>query len=70
MSGRGWLRHRSGRRGGVHFHDHVPSSVEMLKLRELSLKEASAESGMSVSALKVAVHRGMIALRKALTKES
>ena len=30
----------------------------MLKLRELSLKEAAAVSGMSVSALKVAVHQG------------
>ncbi|MBI3676981.1 MAG: sigma-70 family RNA polymerase sigma factor [Proteobacteria bacterium] len=38
-------------------------AVELLKLRELSLKEASAESGMSVAALKVAVHRGLKALR-------
>jgi RNA polymerase sigma factor (sigma-70 family) len=41
-------------------------AVEMLKLREMSLKEASAASGMSVSALKAAAHRGMTALRKAL----
>lgn len=41
-------------------------AIEMLKLRELSLKEAAAESGMSVAALKVAVHRGMSNLRKAL----
>lgn len=41
-------------------------AIEMLKLRELSLKEASALSGTSVSALKVSVHRGMAALRKAL----
>ena len=41
-------------------------AVEMLKLREMSLKEAVAASGMSVSALKTAAHRGMIALRKAL----
>ena len=41
-------------------------AIEMLKLRELSLKEASARSGTSVSALKVSVHRGMAALRKAL----
>jgi RNA polymerase sigma-70 factor (ECF subfamily) len=38
----------------------------MVKLREMSLKEASAASGMSVAALKVAVHRGIGALRKAL----
>lgn len=41
-------------------------AIELVKLQELSLKEASARSGMSVGALKVAVHRGMIALRKAL----
>jgi RNA polymerase sigma factor (sigma-70 family) len=41
-------------------------AIEMLKLRELSLKEASVQSGTSISALKVSVHRGMAALRKAL----
>jgi RNA polymerase sigma-70 factor (ECF subfamily) len=41
-------------------------AVEMVKLREMSLKEASAASGMSVAALKVAVHRGIATLRKAL----
>jgi RNA polymerase sigma-70 factor (ECF subfamily) len=41
-------------------------AIEMLKLREMSLKEASAASGTSVGALKVAAHRGMHALRKAL----
>lgn len=45
-------------------------AVEMLKLREMSLKEASNASGMSIAALKVAVHRGMKALRKALSSES
>jgi len=39
----------------------------MLKLREMSLKEAAAASGLSVAALKVAVHRGMKALRKVLS---
>jgi RNA polymerase sigma-70 factor (ECF subfamily) len=41
-------------------------AVELTKLGELSLKEAAAASGMSIGALKVAVHRGMGALRKAL----
>lgn len=41
-------------------------AIELLKLRELSLKEASVVSGTSIGALKVAVHRGMAALRKAL----
>lgn len=44
-------------------------AVEMLKLGELSLKEAAAKSGMSVGALKVSIHRAMISLRKILTKE-
>ena len=41
-------------------------AVELLKLQELSLKEAAAVSGASVGALKVATHRAMTALRKAL----
>jgi len=44
-------------------------AVEMLKLRELSLKEAAAASGMSVGALKVAVHRAIKALRVTLHAE-
>jgi len=38
------------------------------KLQEKSLKEASAVSGMSVGALKVATHRGIAALRTLLHK--
>ena len=45
-------------------------AVEMLKLREMSLKEAAVASGMSVSALKVAVHRAVKALRRALNAEA
>jgi RNA polymerase sigma-70 factor (ECF subfamily) len=41
-------------------------AVELLKLRELSLKEAAAASGTSTGALKVAAHRGIAALRRAL----
>lgn len=41
-------------------------AIEMLKLREMSLKEAAAYSGVSVAALKVSVHRGMNALRRIL----
>jgi RNA polymerase sigma factor (sigma-70 family) len=44
------------------------TAVEMLKLREMSLKEAAAASGMSIGALKVAAHRAVIALRKVLVK--
>src|SRR5262245_12631523 len=42
-------------------------AVELLKLREVSLKEAAAHSGASIAALKVSVHRGMTALRRMLT---
>ena len=41
-------------------------AIEMTKLQELSLQEASTMSGMSVAALKVATHRGVQALRKLL----
>ncbi len=44
-------------------------AIEMLKLREMSLKEAAIASGTSVGALKVSVHRAMTALRKALSKK-
>ena len=44
------------------------SAIEMLKLREMSLKEAAAASGTSVGALKVATHRAILALRQRLKK--
>jgi len=44
--------------------------LEMLKLRELSLKEAEAETGLSISALKVASFRAMQRLKQALKGDS
>jgi RNA polymerase sigma factor (sigma-70 family) len=41
-------------------------AVELLKLRELSLKEASALTGMSIGALKIATHRAIASLKRAL----
>jgi RNA polymerase sigma-70 factor (ECF subfamily) len=41
-------------------------AIELTKLREMSLKEASVVSGMSVAALKVATHRGMQRLKRLL----
>lgn len=41
-------------------------AVKLLKLREMSLKEAAAVSGMTVAALKVATHRALKSLRKML----
>ena len=45
-------------------------AVELLKLREMSLKEAAAVTGRSVTALKVATHRAIKSLRAMLRKES
>jgi RNA polymerase sigma-70 factor (ECF subfamily) len=38
-------------------------AIELLKLREMSLVEASKASGQSIAALKVNVHRAIKALR-------
>lgn len=45
------------------------SAIEMLKLREMSLKEAAAACGMTIGSLKVATHRAMSTLRKTLMNE-
>lgn len=44
-------------------------AIEMLKLREMSLKEAAAAGGTSIGALKISIHRAVLNLRKALNKE-
>jgi len=41
-------------------------AVELLRLKEMSLAEASAASGQSVGALKVSLHRAIRALQRAL----
>jgi RNA polymerase sigma factor (sigma-70 family) len=41
-------------------------AIELLKLRELSLREAASLSGRSIAALKVNVHRAIKSLRKRL----
>jgi RNA polymerase sigma-70 factor (ECF subfamily) len=41
-------------------------AVELLRLRELSLNEAAEESGQAVGSLKVAVHRAMKSLQRAI----
>ena len=43
-------------------------AIRLLKLEELSLKEAAAATGMSVTALKVATHRALKSLRKMLSR--
>ncbi len=49
--------------------DGQRKAIEMLKLREMSLKEAAAASGTNVGALKVSIHRAVATLRKTLIKE-
>lgn len=44
-------------------------AVELLKLREMSLREAAEESGMSVASLKVAMHRALKSLRVVMAEE-
>ncbi|KDP87195.1 RNA polymerase sigma factor [Cupriavidus sp. SK-3] len=44
-------------------------ALRLLKLEEMSLKEAAAASGMSVAALKVATHRALKTLRKLFESE-
>jgi len=41
--------------------------IRLLKLEQLSLKEAAARTGMSIAALKVASHRALKSLRRILT---
>lgn len=41
-------------------------AITLLKLQEMSLKEAAERSGMSIASLKVSAHRGIKALRHLL----
>ena len=45
-------------------------AITLLKLEDMSLKEAAAASGQSVTALKVATHRAVKSLRKILGERS
>jgi RNA polymerase sigma factor (sigma-70 family) len=45
-------------------------AVELLKLREMTLREAASETGSSIGALKVASHRAIAALRAVLNKHA
>jgi RNA polymerase sigma-70 factor (ECF subfamily) len=44
-------------------------AIRLLKLKEMSLKEAAAASGRSIAALKVATHRAIKSLRKRLRQD-
>lgn len=45
-------------------------AIELLKLKEMSLKEAASVSGLSIASLKVATHRALQSLRKMLAEPS
>jgi RNA polymerase sigma-70 factor (ECF subfamily) len=45
-------------------------AITLLKLQELTLKEASEASGLSIASLKVSVHRGMKSLKKMIGDRS
>ena len=42
------------------------SAIQLVELREMSLRQAAAMTGMSVSALKASVHRAVRMLRESL----
>lgn len=44
-------------------------AIELLKMKEMSLKEAAVETGMSIAALKVATHRAVKSLRAVFGKD-
>jgi RNA polymerase sigma-70 factor, ECF subfamily len=46
------------------------SAIEMLKLKEMSLKDAASSSGRSVTALKVATHRALKSLRRIFNQQT
>jgi len=45
-------------------------AIRLLKLKEMSLKDAAAATGLSVTALKGATHRALKNLRKMLSHRS
>jgi RNA polymerase sigma factor (sigma-70 family) len=68
------LEERPDRHGLEGAIDNLPpmqrQAIRLLKLKEMSLKEAATASGMSIASLKVATHRALKSLRKMLTDRS
>lgn len=50
--------------------DGQRQAIELMKIQGLSLEEASAQTGKSVAALKVTVHRAVKAMREALERKT
>jgi RNA polymerase sigma-70 factor (ECF subfamily) len=68
MTGGPQREDHAGPRGGLPAAG-ARQALELVKLRELSLADASRLSGRSVGALKINVHRAMKALRMRLNGE-
>ena len=66
MSGNGYGDAEALRQAMAKLSYGQRQAIELMKLQEMSLKEARVVTGTSIGALKVSVHRGMSALRKAL----
>lgn len=64
------LEGRSLRQVVERLPDGQRRAIQLLKLEEMSLKEASSVSGVSIASLKVATHRALKSLRKMLRKQS
>ncbi|WP_246720838.1 sigma-70 family RNA polymerase sigma factor [Methylocystis sp. H4A] len=58
------------RRALAQLPDGQRQAVELMKVRGLSLQEASAVTGKSVASLKVSVHRGLKTMREVLKRET
>lgn len=68
------LEERPDRRELEKAIDELPpmqrKAVRLLRLKEMSLKEASTASGMSIASLKINMHRAVKSLRKILSDRS
>lgn len=68
------LEERTDRHGLEGAIENLPpmqkQAIELLKLKEMSLKEAASVSGQSISALKVATHRALLSLRRLLAERA
>ncbi|MDH6230757.1 RNA polymerase sigma factor (sigma-70 family) [Mesorhizobium soli] len=68
------LEERTDRHGLEGAIDNLPpmqkQAIELLKLKEMSLKEAASVSGVSVASLKVATHRALRSLRRMLSERN
>jgi RNA polymerase sigma factor (sigma-70 family) len=58
------------RRALAQLPDGQRQAVELMKVKGLSLQEASAVTGKSVASLKVSVHRGLKTMREVLKRDT